>query len=512
MGQQDRIHQSERSESDAEERDDRAYQRDQKLETDPGGHRNTERVRKRKRKQKRRSHQPIYTRRRRTAIRRRVCVFLALVIGGLLAFGFIRVRSYYLGEEFLADLEARLEDESGLDLKIEGLSWAGREVVIDRITLNDSMARLGMVRELELGMVRATVPLTAWMQRQWEVTDVKVGNTTLRLELPERAYAPGEEALAESSEQAGSSGRETALVFGVISADKVSIDVGGELILNQGAVVIRKTKGQGDFQVTIKGGLLEGPASLPPLRLRSGSAFLSGGVLKIHQSSCSFAGGSEEVGSETSGKLEGTVDCFDGKTSLTFNFRGEDVGALLAPEWSARLSGMLDGEFSYQSTLRAGDGRLSGDFALKKARYRSHPTLQRIAEATGDIALTDIRFDRVITGHLLLTKQGGHINALDVDQRGVLAIRGDLSWEKSKQGENPTQGGPAIDATLRIGLAPDTVQKFPGGRPACFSPEGKGNFSWTEVQLKSAPEGLRDSLLPKLEQLGMVPGTQEPEG
>lgn len=443
------------------------------------------------------------------SMRRLLLLVVLLVVAGAGMCMVLGIRSYYLGDGFIADLEARLQEESGLDANIKGLAWEGRGLVIDKISLAAvDGAEPGFIREMSFDRITGTVPLSSWLTRSWEFNDIRIDLVTLKLGVPEGSRIKHAGVTAAAAGRPGSElGEREPFLFKLAKIRKAQVDFGGGRILTGGDLVLRRTKGKGALQITVHGGVLRLP-SMPPLRLGAGSALLSDGLLEISRSDFCFAGNQGEAEGQwlMTGEMEGAVSALQGTVDLQFRLREEDLGKVLLGEWAKRLSGRIDGTFSYTSTLGQRDETLDGEFAVKGARYHAHPTLLRVMEATGDLALSEIRFERKITGELLLSGSSGRIENLDVDQRGVLAVRGKVEWARG-EGVAPGSG---LAGKLRLGFAPDTVSKFPGGRPPFFTPLGDRNFCWAEVDVWGSLEQLSDSLLPRLEKLGPTPRSQAP--
>lgn len=443
------------------------------------GEESADRVKKRKR----RSHQPVYRERKIQTIKYILLGLLPLFCLLALFIAFKMVKSHYQSDAFLADLEKRLSGSSGLQVKIDDLAWKGRQFTIDRISVSGDPSKGTRIKLLELESVTGTMPLSSWWKKHWEVSDVSADTGAL-VAMPGKSVGVDK---AAKSENGGADFK-----FSVVKVKDMDVTYGESTRLENMNVVLRETKGRGDLQLATTGGrlYLDG---LPMMWLGTSSSSLEGesvGIKKIETALDEDA----IAASKIPGRIEGSVDLESGLQNLDFTFRGAQIGKFLAKSWGRQFSGLLDGTFVYRGIPGADDLLFEGQFAVRNAHYISHTTFQTIAAATQDMALSDIVFDRDITGGLRLSKDGGHIFDLDVDQRGVLGCRGGVRWNRS---------GGDLQGSLQIGLSPKTLEKLPGGHPSFFTPVGERNYCWATVGIGGTLDAPLDNLLPQLQRLGV---------
>jgi len=470
--------------------------------TDPREPRNDDEDGVRRRK-KRRTKQPIYKARLRKRLLIGAAILLPLLLCLGLYLGLRGIRSHYEGPSFASDLEKTLSEGTGMDIKVTGLKWAGRDLLISKVSgRGKSQAAL---QSFEVDNLTATVPLSSWITKEWVLTEIRADSAKVSgspTGIPPKANdqslissggSENDPAAGQGSPSDQLAGQQkwasAGFVFDVASILDVDINYGDHRIDNI-ELVLRRTLGQGNIQVTTEGGELH-LSGAPALYLGSGSSQIQDQSLEIRKLDLNLIPLKEKE--EPAGRLQGMVSLWQGAFDLSVDLSNTDLRTLLADSWRDKLKGVLDLNLKYTSIPGKTAPTMEGSFSLRNPEYRGETSLMRIAAATGIKTLQDIRFSRKISGGIRMNPEITTLFDLDVSQPGVFAAEGGVRWRRSNG---------VLVGNLQIGLAEDTLVKVPAGRPTFFTPAGKNGFCWATVSISGTLDSPEDDLIPRLGPLG----------
>lgn len=409
---------------------------------------------------------------------RGIVLLLVLAIGGA-AVGYGLIRSYLHSDAFRVLLSNQVSESIEAEGAFSPLRWDG----LAARTSGFEARGEGPLLAIRAEDVRTEIGLDGFREGYWRLK----GSAVRHLDVTYDARSGDEEnpveveipPLPETEEK--SRWLPSELSFDTVDIESLGATVlldDGELRLSNHRVRARGVEGNHAIDLEVRGGTVTTPLDwLPELRLheikaryRDGVVFLTDADFRV------FANGRLTAAGE-----------WDEATRLYAmqgNLEGIDCGDLLDEDWSRRLTGRIQSDFTVQD---AGDGpRAHGTLEIRDGVLTALPLLDSLS------AYADTHRFRTMTLHEARGDWQWHngrfsLRDLRIKSEGLAHIEGSL--DIGEQGE--------LEGNFLLGLAPGTLSRIPGAETVVFQP-GPSGLLWTPLRITGTLDDPREDLSERL--------------
>lgn len=405
---------------------------------------------------------------------------------GLAAYGWSWAQAYMKSPAFTQLIARQLGRVSRADVAIEPLSWTGSSVYGSRVTLTPTSAR-GW-KSIEAEGVQATLDFGAVRQGTWSIDRVDMDR--LRMELG----AATSEAPASTEEEHEAPAAVPGWLKGWIPTKtqigEVSVQTfdlqpsSGSSGLSASGIAVKAhtATDPGAWLLRGEGGKLNVPSLGDPFRLTSISCRLDEKALTINDCVARWKGESEIT-------AHGEFPFEEGRGwKIAGHAANLDLRQVLGPEWTPKLSGVLEGDYTATSQPAA-DVLFKATLAVKSGVVQGLPVLDQIASYTHTERFRRVVLDQA-TGDVEQQGAFTKISNLVLQSNGLLRIEGGMTIKDRR-----------VVGSFFVGVSPETLRWIPGAQGHVFTESRSGGppgFVWTTVNLTGTTDSLREDLTNRL--------------
>jgi hypothetical protein len=401
-----------------------------------------------------------------------ILLIVVIAVGAsLLISGFLR------SEAFRKLMGAKTGEALYSEATYSPLSWSGSSMFVD--SLQATGLEGSIVETLRADQVRADVNWRAIFQGAWRVDQIQVVSF-------DATFRPGSIVPKEGSPTSPPPPRTgiaswlpTRFEIGELDIGRARIHFrsksGVEMASLRDAALDVYPDGTG-WAVDGQGGILA-VSELPALKVVNFRSRTQGDMFFLTDAQFQLG--------ET-GKITASGE-FGDDSRLHVEWSQVDVDPFLHEPWRSRLSGILAGTASIEwpeSGIAA--GRAVGNFRLTDGIAENIEMLDQVATFTGAPQFRRMPLQE-LSGNFEWTQKLLKITNLVAESKGLLRLEGSCSI---------AEGG-ALSGSLRVGVAPQTLQWLPGSRERVFTVAQNG-YVWTDVRIGGSLQSLQEDLSPRL--------------
>ena len=403
-------------------------------------------------------------------------VLVLIVLSALAAS--LMISRFLRSEAFRKLMGAKTGEALYSDATYSPLRWSGSSMFVD--SLQATGLEGSIVESLRADQVRADVNWRAIFQGAWRVDQIQVVSF-------DATFRPGSIVPKESVEVSRRRRQERASPHGsrpvLKSANSTSgglafifaANVGAEMASLQNTALDIYPDGAG-WAIDGKGGLLS-VSKLPALKVVSFRSRTQGDMFFL-------TNGEFRLG-ET-GKISASGE-FSDNSKLRVEWSQVDIDPFLEEPWRSRLAGFLAGSASIdwpESGITA--GRAVGNFRLTDGVAENIEMLDQVATFTGAPQFRRMPLQE-LSGNYEWTRNLLKITNLVAESKGLLRLEGACTI---------AEGG-RLNGSLRVGVAPQTLQWLPGSRERVFTVAQNG-YVWTDVRIGGSLQNPQEDLSSRL--------------
>ncbi len=186
------------------------------------------------------------------------------------------------------------------------------------------------------------------------------------------------------------------------------------------------------------------------------------------------------------GKISASGE-FGDNSRLLVEWSQVDVDRFLQEPWRSRLSGLVAGTAAIEwPPSGIADGKAIGNFRLTDGIAENIEMLEQVATFTGAPQFRRMPLQE-FSGNYEWTRSLLKITNLVAESKGLLRLEGACTI---------TEGG-ALSGSLRVGVAPQTLQWLPGSRERVFTVAQNG-YVWTDVRIGGSLQSPQEDLSSRL--------------
>ena len=403
-------------------------------------------------------------------------VLVLIVLSALAAS--LMISRFLRSEAFRKLMGAKTGEALYSDATYSPLRWSGSSMFVD--SLQATGLEGSIVESLRADQVRADVNWRAIFQGAWRVDQIQVVSF-------DATFRPGSIVPKESVEVS----RRPPPRKGIASWLPTRFEV-GELDIGRARLHFRSQRGAemaslqntaldiypdgAGWAIDGKGGLLS-VSKLPALKVVSFRSRTQGDMFFL-------TNGEFRLG-ET-GKISASGE-FSDNSKLRVEWSQVDIDPFLEEPWRSRLDGFLAGSASIdwpESGITA--GRAVGNFRLTDGVAENIEMLDQVATFTGAPQFRRMPLQE-LSGNYEWTRNLLKITNLVAESKGLLRLEGACTI---------AEGG-RLNGSLRVGVAPQTLQWLPGSRERVFTVAQNG-YVWTDVRIGGSLQNPQEDLSSRL--------------
>lgn len=357
------------------------------------------------------------------------------------------------------------------------LSWSGSSMFVD--SLQATGLEGSIVKNLRADQVRADVNWRAIFKGAWRVDQIQVVNF-------DATFRPGSIVPKTGSHAAPSAPRS-----GIASWLPTRFEV-GELDIGRAQIHFRSSSGVeiaslrdaaldvypdgAGWAIDGTGGVLA-VSTLPALRVVNFRSRTQGDVFFLTDAQFQLG---------EMGKISASGE-FGDNSKLHVEWSQVDVAPFLQDPWRLHLSGVVAGTASIEwpeSGIAA--GKAVGNFRLTDGVAQNIEMLDQVAAFTGAPQFRRMPLQE-LSGNYEWTQKVLKLTNLVAESKGLLRLEGSCTI---------AEGG-VLDGSLRVGVAPQTLQWLPGSRELVFTVAQNG-YVWTDVKISGSMQNPQEDLSSRL--------------
>ena len=405
---------------------------------------------------------------------------IGLIVVGVLAAAvlYAMVRGYLHSDAFRRFLSVRASEVAGVEGQFTPFHWDGLAVE----TSSFEASGPGMVKGVRLDGLHTEVGVGGVRRGVWEIKESRMQRLEVSLDARDRAKrdAPAVERKIPQSKPKQKAWLPTEVELQGVDVGEVVV----RAILDQGLVSASGMRLRVDpagakhaYRMELSGGAIRLPFGLvPELRLERAKLRVQDGQVFLNSST---------VAAWNDGRIEasGEYDLAGGRFSLEGTLSGVKCEDLLNADWSKRLIGEVNSDFTMDNRSSAPVAR--GRITVANGTLTALPMLDALA------AYADTRRFRVLTLSEAHTdwrwqKEEIFLSNLVLAAEGLARLEGSIFIR-----------GRELDGTFRLGLASGTLATIPGAETDVFAP-GERGLVWASLRISGTLDDPKEDLSDRL--------------
>jgi len=407
-------------------------------------------------------------------------ILLALavvVVAGVFVGTSVWIRGFLHGEQFRLLVAAKTGEAFRSTATYSPLRWAGSSLFADSLQVEGNPGSI--VQSLKADQIRAEVNWRAIWQGAWRVDRIDV----VRFEGTFRPGSPDGEGTDTRAKTPPASGLAAFLPkrfeLGQLNIAQARIGFHGkdgrEIAALQNSALLVRPDGAG-WAIDGNGGSLTLP-TYPTLAITSFRSRIQGPTFFLTDSNLRLG---------EAGKIMASGE-FAADSKLRAEWTQIDVGTFLNAAWKSRLTGLFAGT-AVVEWPEAGltSGKATGTFRLSDGLLQNLQALDQIATFTGAPQFRRMPLQE-ISGNYQWTGGALTLTNLVAESKGLMRIEGSCGMAADG----------ALTGTVRVGVAPQTLQWLPGSRERVFTVAQNG-YLWTDVRVGGTLHNPKEDLSARL--------------
>jgi len=435
----------------------------------------------------------------------RIVSILAVVVI-LAGFGLYSwIKSYLRSDEFRVFMGETLSKTMGAEVQFETFEWQGMHARTDGFTVENG----GIIREMNVHGIRATLGLDGVRRGVWEISDVRLKqlDAVVDTRMDEAKEAPEEDTASSQTE-----GKDSGFLAGFLPdrAEVSSVEItnanlhlktsGGGLEATDVFVEIDHERDSETYHIRLQGGELNTPWFDSPIHLSTARGkYREGRIFLTESQSRVYKRGSLTL----KGEVEGSRFAF---FAVLRDVRSEE---LVPEDWQKRITGDLTARVKVRSVkkeiltrdartgsphhgeiltrdARTGsphhEGTLTrGELELKNGVLTALPLLDRIAAYANTRRFRRLHLSEA---SLKFRKEGNRLELTDIvlASEGLVRVVGRLSVVDGR-----------LDGRFRVGIMPGTLAHIPGAETKVFI-RGEQGLLWSPLHITGTVDHPKEDL------------------
>ena len=172
---------------------------------------------------------------------------------------------------------------------------------------------------------------------------------------------------------------------------------------------------------------------------------------------------------------------------------GVPVTQLVGIPWQLKLSGLVNGDLTYEGNDQSSSAR--GHMTVSDGKFNVLPWLGKVTALVNLPDITDMQVDQA-SSDLNWKDHAFHLTNIDIRKNDITRISGDVVIDPTGQ----------VDGHLKLGLPSTVTAKWPQLQDKVFSDQ-REDYNWADVHLTGPPDHLQEDLTSRGLAVGMDQGS-----